>query len=321
MESDDGDDTFNGEVDEDDKFLSNSNKQTINQMIIDASTGNLIDKLTGTTMVNGGYASMHLSGVYGLAQCWKNLSSKGCRECLDKASRDFKGCILSRDARALIVGCYLRYSTQNFVNNISADSRKNLSLPSRDWQRRRGVCQDNDDGVRIEDDELGGTGCSEDGDAHGEGEVKTMNGRGGGFHRFSLRISSNTRRIEIQMAAGNNNGGERGTSNENASTSKGAAVPDKLVIGQTKAALQSNNHIADEWTPEEQSALEELLDKYATENEMHRYAQIARQLKDKGLRDVILRCIWMSDVWLCDSPIMEIFMVHMLSDEPGGHCD
>ncbi|PHU16198.1 hypothetical protein BC332_17403 [Capsicum chinense] len=96
------------------------------------------------------------------------------------------------------------------------------------------------------------------------------------------------------MAAGNNNGGERGTSNENASTSKGAAVPDKLVIGQTKAALQNNNHIADEWTPEEQSALEELLDKYATENEMHRYAQIAMQLKDKGLRDVILRCIWMS---------------------------
>lgn len=67
------------------------------------------------------------------------------------------------------------------------------------------------------------------------------------------------------MAAGNNNGGERGTSNENASTSKGAAVPDKLVIGQTKAALQNNNHIADEWTPEEQSALEELLDKYVAD--------------------------------------------------------
>ncbi|KAM3373871.1 hypothetical protein P3S68_012585 [Capsicum galapagoense] len=134
MESDDGDDIFNGEVDEDDKFLSNSNKQTINQMIIDALVENLIDKLTGTAMVNGGYASMYLNGVYGLAQYWKTLSSKGCRECLDKASRDFKGCFLSRDARALIVGCYLGYSTQNFVNNISADSRKNLSLPSRDWQ-------------------------------------------------------------------------------------------------------------------------------------------------------------------------------------------
>ncbi|KAM3291018.1 hypothetical protein P3S67_019307 [Capsicum chacoense] len=103
-------------------------------MIIDASVGNLIEKLTGTAVVNGGYASMHLNGVYGLAQCWKTLSIKGCREYLDKASRDFKGCFLSRDARALIAGCYLRYSTQNFVNNLSADRRKNLSLPSRDWQ-------------------------------------------------------------------------------------------------------------------------------------------------------------------------------------------
>ncbi|KAM3336858.1 hypothetical protein P3S68_032558 [Capsicum galapagoense] len=103
-------------------------------MIIDTLAGNLIDKLTGTALVNGGYASMHLNGVYGLAQCWKTLSNKGCRECLDKASKDFKGCFSSRDARALIAGCYLRYSTQNFVNNLSADSRKNLSLSSSDWQ-------------------------------------------------------------------------------------------------------------------------------------------------------------------------------------------
>ncbi|PHT31756.1 hypothetical protein CQW23_28093 [Capsicum baccatum] len=100
-------------------------------MIIDASTENLIDKLTGTAVVNGGYASMHLNGVYGLTQCWKTLSIKGCRECLDKASMDIKECFPSRDAKALIAGCYLRYSTQNFVNNLSADSRNNLLLPSR----------------------------------------------------------------------------------------------------------------------------------------------------------------------------------------------
>ncbi|KAF3672925.1 putative receptor-like protein kinase [Capsicum annuum] len=97
---------------------------------LNASAGNLIEQLTGTAVANGGYAAMHLNGAYGLAQCWKTLSEEGCRECLYKASRDIKGCFPSRDARALIAGCYLRYSTQNFVNDLSADSRKNLSLPS-----------------------------------------------------------------------------------------------------------------------------------------------------------------------------------------------
>lgn len=89
------------------------------------------------------------------------------------------------------------------------------------------------------------------------------------------------------MAAGNNNGGQRGTNNANSSTSRGVSVPDK-------AAVKNNVYIAAEWTPEEHSIVEELLVKYATENKMHRYARIAMQLKDKCLRDVVLRCTWMS---------------------------
>ncbi|CAN4079215.1 unnamed protein product [Withania somnifera] len=86
---------------------------------LNASAGNLIAKLTGKAVANGGYAAVHLNGVYGLAQCWKTVSIRGCRECLDKASRDIKGCLPSRDARALIAGCYLRYSTHNFFNDPS----------------------------------------------------------------------------------------------------------------------------------------------------------------------------------------------------------
>ncbi|KAG5598718.1 hypothetical protein H5410_030088 [Solanum commersonii] len=61
------------------------------------------------------------------------------------------------------------------------------------------------------------------------------------------------------------------------------------------AALKHNAYLNNEWTPEEQSVLEELLAKYSSDNKMHCYAQIALQLKDKCLRDVILRCRWMSE--------------------------
>ncbi|XP_027773230.1 uncharacterized protein LOC107021923 [Solanum pennellii] len=60
------------------------------------------------------------------------------------------------------------------------------------------------------------------------------------------------------------------------------------------AALKHNAYLNNHWTPDEQSALEELLVKYSSDNEMHRYAKIAMHLKDKCLRDVILRCRWMS---------------------------
>lgn len=89
---------------------------------LNASAGNLIDELTKTAVANGGYAAANLNGVYGLAQCWRTLSTSGCKKCLDKASRDIKGCLPSRDARALIAGCYLRYSTQKFLNDPSGNS-------------------------------------------------------------------------------------------------------------------------------------------------------------------------------------------------------
>ncbi|XP_009602876.1 cysteine-rich receptor-like protein kinase 42 [Nicotiana tomentosiformis] len=91
------------------------------------TAGNLITNLTGTAVANGGYAVAHLNGVYGLAQCWKTVSKKGCRECLDKASREIKGCFPSRDARALIAGCYLRYSTQDFLYDPSVGNSKGVS--------------------------------------------------------------------------------------------------------------------------------------------------------------------------------------------------
>ncbi|XP_015578117.2 uncharacterized protein LOC8288313 [Ricinus communis] len=63
---------------------------------------------------------------------------------------------------------------------------------------------------------------------------------------------------------------------------------------QTEAALRHSPGISVEWTPDEQSLLEELLSKYASESIVQRYAKIALQLKDKTVRDVALRCRWMT---------------------------
>ncbi|XP_015086129.1 uncharacterized protein LOC107029263 [Solanum pennellii] len=94
-------------------------------------------------------------------------------------------------------------------------------------------------------------------------------------------------------AAGNNSGQE-GTGNGNGATTNGLSVPENSVVGPTQAALRHNPGLSVDWTPDEQCLLEELLAKYATESNISRYAKIAMQLKDKTVRDVALRCRWMS---------------------------
>ncbi|MCD7473522.1 hypothetical protein HAX54_015430 [Datura stramonium] len=98
-------------------------------------------------------------------------------------------------------------------------------------------------------------------------------------------------------AAGDNNGRKGGTED---SKGKGVLVPDNM--GATKAALQHSAYLTVEWTPEEQSVVDELLVKYASKSKMYCYVQIARQLKDKYLRDVVLRCRWMNGSDKTDIP-------------------
>jgi len=53
--------------------------------------------------------------------------------------------------------------------------------------------------------------------------------------------------------------------------------------------------LAMEWTPEEQNTLEEALAKYALQTDnLLKYIKIAAQLQDKTVRDVALRCRWMT---------------------------
>ncbi|CAN1194450.1 hypothetical protein LINPERPRIM_LOCUS8321 [Linum perenne] len=65
-------------------------------------------------------------------------------------------------------------------------------------------------------------------------------------------------------------------------------------ISTTAAALKHNPGISNEWTAEEQSILEDGLSKFASESNISRYAKIAQQLQGKTVRDVALRCRWMT---------------------------
>ncbi|XP_057474079.1 uncharacterized protein LOC130762449 [Actinidia eriantha] len=99
------------------------------------------------------------------------------------------------------------------------------------------------------------------------------------------------------MAASTNpTGKDREVSaNGNGATTNGSSAPhDNAVVGPTQAALRHNPGIAVEWTADEQSLLDELLTKLASEQNIVRYAKIAMQLKDKTVRDVALRCRWLT---------------------------
>ncbi|KAI3461767.1 hypothetical protein Pfo_018430 [Paulownia fortunei] len=92
----------------------------------------------------------------------------------------------------------------------------------------------------------------------------------------------------------NNSGNSNGAGQENANGASGLSATENSVVGPTQAALRHNPGLSLDWTPEEQSTLEDLLAKYASETTIVRYAKIAQALRDKTVRDVALRCRWMS---------------------------
>ncbi|KAM7269167.1 hypothetical protein ACFE04_024664 [Oxalis oulophora] len=58
----------------------------------------------------------HRGSVYVLANCWTTLNANMCRTCLEKAYGSMLGCLPMSEARALNVGCFMRYSDVDFLN-------------------------------------------------------------------------------------------------------------------------------------------------------------------------------------------------------------
>ncbi|KAF3455750.1 hypothetical protein FNV43_RR00392 [Rhamnella rubrinervis] len=59
-------------------------------------------------------------------------------------------------------------------------------------------------------------------------------------------------------------------------------------------AMKHNPGISTDWSTDEQAILEEGLSKYSSEASLIRYAKIAMSLQNKTVRDVALRCRWMT---------------------------
>ncbi|XP_010486319.1 PREDICTED: uncharacterized protein LOC104764480 isoform X2 [Camelina sativa] len=104
--------------------------------------------------------------------------------------------------------------------------------------------------------------------------------------------SSATQKVSTSSAAAAATNGGAVNSVDNGGGNTGAAAADNN--SQTIGALRHNSGISTDWTHEEQSLLEDLLLKYATEPSVFRYAKIAMKMKDKTVRDVALRCRWMT---------------------------
>ncbi|XP_023730987.1 uncharacterized protein LOC111878715 [Lactuca sativa] len=66
------------------------------------------------------------------------------------------------------------------------------------------------------------------------------------------------------------------------------------VMGSSEHGLLHNVLISTEWTSVEQSLLEELLVKYASDRRELCYRKISKELQDKTSRDVACRCQWMT---------------------------
>ncbi|KAJ8458386.1 hypothetical protein OPV22_031312 [Ensete ventricosum] len=89
-------------------------------------------------------------------------------------------------------------------------------------------------------------------------------------------------------------GGAGGGASVPGNPSNGTMAAAAAAVAGPAQALKHNPGLSIEWAAEEQAILEEGLSKYASESIIVRYAKIAIQLRDKTVRDVALRCRWLT---------------------------
>ncbi|KAI7735542.1 hypothetical protein M8C21_032053 [Ambrosia artemisiifolia] len=61
--------------------------------------------------------------VYVLANCWRTLTANSCRSCLEAASANLSQCLPWSEGRALMTGCFMRYSDTDFLNPVPVRSK------------------------------------------------------------------------------------------------------------------------------------------------------------------------------------------------------
>ena len=66
-----------------------------------------------------GFAVAGVEGVFALAQCWGTLDKGTCERCLNAAGTRVQECVPNAQGRSLFTGCFLRYSTRKFYNDVA----------------------------------------------------------------------------------------------------------------------------------------------------------------------------------------------------------
>ncbi|CAN6463487.1 unnamed protein product [Victoria cruziana] len=103
-----------------------------------------------------------------------------------------------------------------------------------------------------------------------------------GFHQGTLGPPATYNRHAISFQTGG------------ISSSSGILSPDTGGFGEAFTALKHDTGLAVDWSPEEQSILEKGLTKYTGETNIMKYVKIAADLREKTVRDVALRCRWLT---------------------------
>eukprot|EP00252_Welwitschia_mirabilis_P023694 TRINITY_DN6769_c0_g1_i1.p1 TRINITY_DN6769_c0_g1~~TRINITY_DN6769_c0_g1_i1.p1 ORF type:complete len:255 (-),score=52.56 TRINITY_DN6769_c0_g1_i1:268-1032(-) len=87
-----------------------------------------------------------------------------------------------------------------------------------------------------------------------------------------------------------NNNNKNSNDDNNSNAANGVSAYNSSVAQR----LKHNSGLATEWTPQEQAILEENLPKFSGDQNILKYVKIATLLPEKSVRDVALRCRWMT---------------------------
>lgn len=68
-------------------------------------------------------------GVFAMAQCWETLDKLSCQKCLIAAEKKMQECVPSNEGRSLFTGCFMRYSTRKFYNNVYVQNDTWVEIP------------------------------------------------------------------------------------------------------------------------------------------------------------------------------------------------
>ncbi|KAI9111857.1 hypothetical protein K1719_017547 [Acacia pycnantha] len=120
---------FNESLSDQDRTVCGSKDFGGNQSVYEANTMELVRNLSVEAPKNdrffAGFVRRSNVTVYGLAQCWEFVNGSACERCLAEAVKNISSCTPKEEGRVLNAGCFMRYSTQKFYDNITSPFNRN----------------------------------------------------------------------------------------------------------------------------------------------------------------------------------------------------